>query len=137
MNKPYIVIADDDPDDRDLFTEAAAGTGARVKSVRNGAELMRTLRDESIPDLLFLDLNMPEKNGKECLSEIRSDGRLASLPIVIYSTSSSRKDVEDTMALGASLYWVKPNSFGRLKSVLQELVSKDWSAIPEQYLLQE
>jgi CheY-like chemotaxis protein len=137
MNKPYIVIADDDPDDRDLFADAAADTGARVKSVSNGAELMAALAGGEMPNMVFLDLNMPEKSGKECLSEIRADARFESLPVIIYSTSSSRRDIDDTLALGASLYWVKPNSFGRLKSVLRELVGNDWSTAPAQYLVAE
>ena len=106
--------------------EAAESAGAWVKSVANGADLMHMLHEGDLPDLIFLDLNMPEKNGKECLQEIRSNRNFDSIRVVIYSTSSSRKDIDDTRTLGANLYLVKPNSFGSLKAALKNIVAADW-----------
>jgi len=121
-----IMLADDDPDDRELFTEAASGHD--VDSVPNGVQLMKRLNHgEMLPDFVFIDLNMPEKNGKECLQEIRQHDRLKNLPVIIYSTSSSKKDIEDTFDLGANLYITKPNSYSELKKTVQNILQIDWS----------
>src|SRR6478672_4937519 len=107
-----ILLADDDPDDRELFTEAAESHDVSVESVPNGIELMQTLiHAAALPDFILLDLNMPEKGGKECLHEIRQYNKFDSVPVIIYSTSSSKKDIEDTFSMGANLYITKPNSF--------------------------
>lgn len=126
-NQPFrILIADDDPDDRELMVEAAAGH-ADVESVANGDQLMKSLsRSQTLPDFVLLDLNMPEKGGKECLQEIRSQERLKDLPVIIYSTSSSKKDIEDTFEMGANLYITKPNSFTELKKTIREIIGFDW-----------
>jgi CheY-like chemotaxis protein len=127
MKSISIILADDDRDDRDLFEEAAASAGASAKLASNGTELMQMLATGSLPDLIFLDLNMPEKSGKECLQEIRANDVYRYIPVIIYSTSSSRKDIDDTRALGANLYLVKPNSFGSLKAAMKAIVEKDWT----------
>ena len=75
-----------------------------------------------LPDLLFLDLNMPRKNGLECLKEIRSNENLKGISIAIYSTSDSEKDMEETFRNGANVYITKPNSFNKLKQVLEKAV---------------
>lgn len=138
--KPFkILIADDDPDDRELMAEAAAGH-ADVESVSNGDQLMKNLsQSETLPDFVLLDLNMPEKSGKECLKEIRSHERLKDLPVIIYSTSSSRKDIEDTFEMGANLYITKPNSFTELKKTIKDIIGFDWDEFrpkksPEAYV---
>ena len=134
-----ILLADDDPDDRELFTEAAEAHGAKVQSVPNGMQLMSLLRTaEILPDFILLDLNMPEKNGKECLREIRADRRFNDIPVIIYSTSSSKKDVDETFEMGADLYITKPNSFSELKSTVKNMLEMDWAtgreAIREQFI---
>jgi CheY-like chemotaxis protein len=123
-----ILLADDDPDDRELFTEAAQSQDAIVDSVPNGIELMDILNQaEQLPNFILLDLNMPEKGGKDCLREIRQYNRFDSIPVIIYSTSSSRKDIDDTFALGANLYISKPNSFSELKNTIRNILKMDWS----------
>ena len=126
-----IMLADDDPDDRDLLAEAIiAGNSAHVESAHNGAHLMLALTAmEELPDMIFLDLNMPEKNGKECLSEIRQHDRLKGVPVIIYSTSSSKKDIDDAFDLGATLYVTKPNSFSELKKIMSGILSLDWKTL--------
>lgn len=129
--KIRILLADDDPDDRDLFTEAIDAQNADVDTVWNGAQLMKVLdSNESLPDFIFLDLNMPEKGGKECLQEIRQHSRLKEIPVIIYSTSSSKKDIDDTYELGANLYITKPNSFSELKKAVTKIITLDWSNYP-------
>lgn len=125
-----VILADDDEDDRILFKEAMDETHKNVKLsfAENGEELMQKLTDPKLPlpDLIFLDLNMPLKNGQECLEEIRQNKRLRNIPIIIYSTSSSKEHIEQTYQEGANLYIKKPTSFQELKKVTQRVFSLDW-----------
>jgi CheY-like chemotaxis protein len=126
-NHLRILLADDDPDDRELFTEAAQYHDVVVDSVPNGMQLMQTLvAGDTLPDFILLDLNMPEKGGKDCLREIRQHERFDNVPVIIYSTSSSKKDIEDTFAMGANLYITKPNSFSDLKNTIGSVINIDW-----------
>jgi CheY-like chemotaxis protein len=112
-----IVLADDDADDRELFEEALSDIhpNAVLTTAQDGEELMFILRNYHKPDLLFLDLNMPRKNGKECLREIHRNPLLNGIPIVIFSTSINPLDIEETFSLGAVLFLRKPNSYEELK----------------------
>jgi CheY-like chemotaxis protein len=126
-NQPiHILLADDDESDRLLFIEAfeELEINTFVSTVNNGVQLMEVLNMENIklPQLLFLDLNMPRKNGLECLKEIRNNKNLKDISIAIYSTSDSEKDVEETFLKGANIYITKPNSFKMLKQVLEKAV---------------
>lgn len=122
----HILLAEDDESDRLLFTEAFSELKIRtiVRTVNNGIELMDFLniKDTRLPDLLFLDLNMPRKNGLECLKEIRSDENLKEISIAIYSTSDNEKYIEETFLNGANAYITKPNNFNKLKQVLEKAV---------------
>jgi DNA-binding response OmpR family regulator len=123
-----ILLADDDPDDRELFTEAAETHNALVEGIPNGMQLMNVLNNaKQLPDFILLDLNMPEKGGKECLQEIRQHNRFDHVPVIIYSTSSSRKDIDDTFNMGADLYITKPNSFSELKKTIKNIINIDWT----------
>ena len=116
-----ILLADDDPDDRDLFEEAASSVAPDIKITvaQDGVELMDYLRNQKYrPDLIFLDLNMPRKNGKECLIEISNDKDLKSIPVIIFSTSLNPLDIDDTFNQGAFHFFRKPNSFEELKNIL-------------------
>jgi CheY-like chemotaxis protein len=121
-----IVLADDDASDRSNFMDAFEELKIKtsVHTVRDGVELMDYLADESapLPYLLFLDLNMPRKNGLECLKEIRSNNRFKDVIVAIYSTSSSERDIDATFASGANVYIKKPNDFASLKAVLDKVV---------------
>ena len=121
-----ILLADDDEGDRLLFTEAfkEMKTKTIVHTVTNGIELMKWLneKDTILPRLIFLDLNMPIKNGLQCLKEIRSDERLKNISVAIYSTSNHQKDIEETFYNGANIYITKPSDFNTLKQVLEKAV---------------
>lgn len=126
-NKPLrVLLADDDEADRLLFSDAFSELAINtiVQTVNNGNELMEWLNKEAItlPDLLFLDLNMPQKNGLECLKEIRSNEKLKSILIAIYSTSDNEKDMNETFLHGANIYIAKPNDFDTLKKLLDKAV---------------
>lgn len=125
-----ILLADDDSDDRDLFKEAIGlvNPHVQVTIVRDGEELIEYLTNNLPgPDMIFLDLNMPRKNGKECLDEITNHTRWKEIPVVIYTTSINPKDVEDCARKGAFDFVRKPNSFEDLKIILKEFVNDDGS----------
>lgn len=132
-NPIKVLLADDDEDDQHLFEEALKHTPltTELSTVENGKELMDTLHDSSIPnpDVIFLDINMPVKNGKECLKEIKSDEDLKDIPCVMYSTSSSEKDIKDTFEAGANLYVSKPNSFNKMVLVLTLILTLKWKKL--------
>jgi CheY-like chemotaxis protein len=125
-----IILADDDEDDRlffeDAFKEITIETN--VKFVNDGIELMDHLNKNGnqLPHILFLDLNMPGKNGIECLMEIKQMKQFDDVAIAIYSTSSSEQDIEETLVLGANVYIKKPNDFATLKSILEYVIKINW-----------
>ena len=98
-------------------------------------------RDIVLPQIIFLDLNMPRKGGIECLREIRSDELLKDIIVAIYSTSSSERDLEESFKEGANIYIRKPNDFNSLRNMMVELLKLDWkNHLPfsdkERFLLQ-
>jgi CheY-like chemotaxis protein len=125
-----ITLADDDEDDRLFFTDAfeELKINTVVTTVKNGRELINLLNqpDAVLPNIIFLDINMPILNGIECLKEIKLNDRFKDIVIAIYSTSSSDQDVEDTFVLGANIYIKKPSSFNILKKVLSDIVTINW-----------
>ena len=126
----YIILADDDEDDRLFFTDAFGelGMNTKVNTFNDGVELMDYLNSEEaiLPNVLFLDLNMPKKSGIECLNEIKANSKMSEIAIAIYSTSASEEDIEETFVLGANIYIKKPSDFKALKKVLSEVVSINW-----------
>lgn len=132
MQKEYthIFLVDDDEDDRLLFLDAfkEIKLTTKVTTFKNGAELMDYLHqtNNQLPEIIFLDLNMPIKNGMECLTEIKANPKFNNIAIAIYSTSSSEEYVEETFVKGANIYIQKPNDFEVLKKVLQEVVTLNW-----------
>ena len=126
----HILLADDDEDDRIFFKEAfdEIKLKTNVTLVNDGVELMNHLTSNDLPKphILFLDLNMPRKNGMECLKEIRNSNNLKDIPIAIYSTSSSQEDIEETFVKGANIYIKKPDDFSELKRVLEEVITINW-----------
>jgi len=123
----HILLADDDETDRLLFTDALEELPVKtiIDTVNNGVQLMDRLTKEDIelPNLLFLDLNMPRKNGLECLKEIRNNPKLKDISVAIYSTSASEDDVEKTFLAGANIYIEKPVDFDILKKVLEKAIT--------------
>ena len=126
----HILLADDDEDDRLFFKDAIEEIKVKtiVRIVEDGVQLMDYLNkpEISLPNVVFLDLNMPRKNGMECLKEIRSNHKLKDLSDVIYSTSASEEDIEATFVKGANVYIKKPNDFDELKRVLGQVLSLNW-----------
>lgn len=125
-----IVLADDDADDRFLFDEAISEIDVKTKLslFNDGKALMDylLLPDTALPEIVFLDLNMPIKNGMQCLKEIRANDKLKELCVAIYSTSSSEEDIENTFVNGANVYINKPNSFSALKKAIDKVLKINW-----------
>lgn len=119
-----LLLADDDDDDCLFFKEALDETSinAALSIVHDGVQLMDYLKTNSsnnFPDVLFLDLNMPRKNGIECLAEIKTDEKLKNLPVIIFSTSLDSEIVNNLYKNGASYYIRKPGDFSKLKKVIE------------------
>lgn len=136
-----ILMADDDPDDRLLTQEALTESRLinEMRFVRDGQELMDYLThrgayadpaEAPLPGLILLDLNMPRKDGREALREIKSDLRLRRIPIVVLSTSKAEEDVYRTYDLGANSFITKPVTFEGLVQVMQGL-GRYWFEIVE------
>lgn len=126
-----IFLADDDEDDCMLFEDALReiSTSTELVTVNDGVELMNVL-DETVPpspDVIFLDLNMPRKNGFECLVEIRGTQRFKDIPVVIFSTSAQEDAITKVYEQGANYYIRKPGSFPELKTAIRLVLGMDWT----------
>lgn len=128
--KRRFFIVDDDIDDQELFIEAVNEVDSSIEclSASNCEEALDLLKNQKIPlpDMIFLDLNMPRLNGKQCLAELKRQSHLCHIPVIIYSTSSEKRDIEETSRLGAAHFLTKPNKFEELCKALSFVVSKDW-----------
>jgi CheY-like chemotaxis protein len=118
-----ILLADDDRDDCFLFQEALGELQVKAKltSVYDGEQLMHLLNkktDEPF-NVLFLDLNMPRKNGFACLEEIKGNENIKSLPIIIFSTSNDKLIVDGLYKNGALHFICKPDNFSQLKKTIE------------------
>jgi CheY-like chemotaxis protein len=119
-----ILVVDDSAEDIQLLSEAMEefGLDAELESAYDGDQALARLRDgELLPDLVLLDLNMPRRNGREVLEEVKQDAALRSLPVIIFSTSSAPQDVEGCYARYANSYLVKPIDFDGLGAVVRAL----------------
>ena len=135
-NLTDILLVEDSPGDARLTREAFADArlDVRLSTVRDGEEAMAFLRRQGDyteaprPDLVLLDLNMPRKNGREVLEEIRSDDDLRHLPVVVLTTSNADRDILDCYRHWANCYVVKPMDFERFMEVVQ-CIENFWLSI--------
>lgn len=126
--KFHLLLADDDEDDCDFFKEALDELLLPISlvTVNDGVQLMDFLCEcstENLPDVLFLDLNMPRKNGFECLTEIKKIDKLRHLPVIVFSTSLDMNIVDLMYEKGAVYYIRKPGDFSKLKKVVGNALS--------------
>jgi CheY-like chemotaxis protein len=122
----HILLADDDKDDNILFQDVLEEVilTTQLTTVNNGEQLMQLLNEkEELPDILFLDLNMPRKNGFECLSEIKRSERLKHIPVIIFSTSYEPETVNLLYNKGAQYYIRKPNDFAQFKKIIYQALT--------------
>lgn len=120
-----VLYAEDDIDDYSLFLEVLESiySGADCINAVNGVDTLNFL-DEcvTLPDYIFLDLNMPAMDGKSCLKAIKRDPRFKSIPTIIYTTSRNPLDQEFCRELGAAAYLPKPNSFVEAAESLRKIL---------------
>ena len=122
MNPVTILIADDDQEDRQLIGEALRESRLAnpLKFVNDGEDLMNYLNHvQDLPGLILLDLNMPKKDGREALAEIKSNPRLRRIPVIILTTSKAEEDIYRTYNLGVNSFITKPVTFSSLVEVLR------------------
>jgi CheY-like chemotaxis protein len=121
-----LLLADDDSDDCSFFKEALEELpiSATLVTVNDGVQLMNFLSAvANLPDVLFLDLNMPRKSGFECLSEIQSIDKFKDLPVIIFSTSFNLEVVDLLYQIGAHYYIRKPGEYNKLKTAILDAVT--------------
>lgn len=125
--RKLILLAEDDDSHRFLFNKTVSQLpiDAVVINVKDGVDLLSYLEDDTndIPDLIFLDINMPRMNGLECLKKIREDGYHPHVPIIIYSTSDEDRDRAEASKYNATLYLVKDGNNRSLARILIMLLS--------------
>jgi len=128
-----IFYTDDDQDDTFIFAQALKDINKGrskqydLETLEDGDGLMNTLNNPPpTPKVIFLDLNMPGKNGRETLKEIKENDRFRQFPVVIFSTSSDPADIDFTYQHGASLFINKPTRYMDLKNILEKCLDIDW-----------
>lgn len=129
-----ILLVEDNPAEARLTMEALgeAGIAHELDHVSDGEAAMAFLRKEEAyingqrPDMIFLDLNMPRKDGRQVLREIKADLSLASIPVIVITNSQAKEDVDDVYRLRANCYLVKPPDLNEFFSMIQRVVDFWW-----------
>ncbi|MBN9297910.1 MAG: response regulator [Filimonas sp.] len=133
MKPGFILIAEDDTDDRFLIQTAfeEKGNTQPIQFVENGVELLSFLQslsetspDVSYPHFILLDLNMPKKDGREVLKEIKQHDAYKQIPVIIFTTTQNELEVKRCYELGADGYIVKPISFDSLLQIVDDITTK-------------
>lgn len=127
MKTTTLLFIDDDEDDLGFFYQAIKEIDRSIHCFlhKDSESAMRLLEQDTVlyPDLIFLDLNMPKLSGKHCLAMIKKMARHKNTPVIICTTSDSKKDMDDTWALGAACYLTKPPTVSDWKYELNEVLS--------------
>jgi two-component system, chemotaxis family, response regulator Rcp1 len=124
-----VLLVDDNPGDIDLTSEVLGMCKQHfhVNAVNDGEEAIAFLhrrgkyQETPVPDLIILDLNLPRKDGREVLSELKADPELARIPVVVFTTSEASSDVNRSYALGANCYLRKPGNLPDFRAVVQSM----------------
>ena len=124
---PTLLVIDDDLEDKEILEETLHDINPSIQCL-----MMDTCEDglnylqnglNILPDYIFLDLNMPKMNGKQCLKLLKEDASLKDIPVIIYTTSYQEKDREETMGLGAHYFLTKPTSINQLKKEIRHILT--------------
>jgi CheY-like chemotaxis protein len=132
-----IVLAEDDIDDQNIFQIALQeiDPSVKVQFAANGKELLQLLQHYK-PDIIFLDLEMPYKNGLECLIEIRDNPKLTALPVIVFSSTTKPANIQTAYEMGAHLFFIKPPIYSDYLSSIKAIFKLNWNdpqAVREQY----
>ena len=128
-----VLLVDDDEDDQFIFSEAIklCFFPSKVWLASNHNELFDLLPGIDIPDLIFLDINMPGYDGIKCLETIRANKIYESIPVIMYSTSGRKESIDKCFEKGADFYIQKPSQIEDLVKVLNKVFNKGWSSRAE------
>lgn len=134
-----VILAEDDIDDQNIFQIALEeiDSAIRAEFVSNGKELLHLLQNNK-PDLLFLDLDMPYKNGLECLVEMRNNPGLEKIPVVVFSSTTRPSNIQTAYEMGAHLFFIKPPVYSDYLSSIKSILKLNWNdpeAVREQYCI--
>ena len=132
-----VILAEDDVDDQNIFQIALEEIDSAIQAefVSNGKELLHLLQTNK-PDLLFLDLDMPYKNGLECLVEMRNDPALEKIPVVVFSSTTRPSNIQTAYEMGAHLFFIKPPVYSDYLSSIKSILKLNWNdpeVVREQY----
>jgi len=129
-----IMLIDDDLDDQLLFRDAVhtLRPDLQCELASSCMEALKQL-EESHPDLIFMDLNMPVMNGFDCLAYLKNKSEFRNIPVIIFTTSTTQSDINRTRQLGASWFMTKPNDFNVLCEKLNKIIHKD--SLEEQFMI--
>ncbi|MBC7556664.1 MAG: response regulator [Chryseobacterium sp.] len=127
MEKKNFMIIDDDEDDRFFFKEVVTKMPIsdqimEAKGCEEAIELLRTV--EQLPHFIFLDINMPRSDGRECLKQLKRDAKLKHIPVIMYSTFFSEENISEFYKLGALSYLNKPTDINKLSPAILEAIKK-------------
>ena len=125
-----VMIVDDEPASVQLFKEALKEIDNKSECLtasdgKDAFEKLKTNKD-GLPELVFLDLNMPRMNGREFLAKFKKERPYKNIPVIIWTTSAAQKDIDETTSLGASYYLIKPNKFEELCNQIKLVMEIDW-----------
>ncbi len=138
MKQIQILLVEDDPGDVRLIQEAFRNShiSYNLRVVSDGIEALETLgrkrlsRNDALPKLILLDLNLPGKDGKQVLHEVKSDKNLWHIPIIVFSTSDNEDDIKASYALHANCYITKPEDFDKYEEAIQ-IIEKFWLTLAQ------
>lgn len=137
MEKRFFLLADDDLDDREIFAEALTSIDMNIEChyTEDGREALTSLKSlPQKPNVIFLDINMPVRDGWQCLKVLKSDEDLKNIPVIIISTSSHQSQRDMAQNLGAHGYFIKASNFEVLKSALRGIAVGIDNGLPEALL---
>jgi CheY-like chemotaxis protein len=125
MTEPLIcLLIDDDHDDSEMFQLAIERTKIHVDCIvtNSAIQALKVIKDdeELIPDFIFIDLNMPLMNGRECIIELKKMSKLRDSTLIVYSTSSNKQEIKEMLELGAARFITKPSDIAVLEQALVE-----------------
>lgn len=128
MSALTVLLVDDDSEESYLFNEALehANLNIHLSRAHDGNDLISYLVNKPTPDLVFMDINMPYKDGLEALTEIRSNPKFKNLPLIIYSTTKNEDSINACYEKGADMFVIKPNDFDELMQVVKKVCTYDW-----------
>ncbi len=126
--KDLYILADDDEDDRLLFSDAFKEIAPEYELMvlNDGQFLMEYLLEKPnlLPKVIFVDLNMPRKDGFQCISEIKSNPAWKEMQVVVFSTSAQEQSIQRARLLGADNYMQKPSTYQELKNLVYQVINR-------------